>query len=373
MTDPGHPAILANNDIFGYEIRVSRGILSPDNLSLLHGGPVPGRRFVIVDGGLSERLIDGLTDYFAAHSMETRILTLPGGEACKRLEVSGDIVEQLEHFALDRRNEPVVIIGGGAVLDVGAFAASIYRRGVPYIRVPTTLLGFVDAAVGVKTAVNHLGLKNLIGTFYEPTLVLLDQTLLRGLPTRQVRSGLGEVMKIAVGCDPVLFEMLEAQDISNATRWVSSTSAMQVIVRTVESMLRQLQGNLRESELTRLVDLGHTFSPAFENDPVAPMLHGEAVALDLVITATIARNRNLMPATDLVRLLKLMRGLGLPIELPTLDPEAVWRSVKERTRHRGGRQRLPLPRKIGHCVFVDDLTPDELRSALIALSPGSHF
>lgn len=373
LTDSANPVILAARDEFGYEIRVSKAVFSPDNLSVLYGGPVPGRRFVIVDGGIPHWLIEEMTTYFKMHSIATQVLALPGGEVCKRLEVSANIVEQLEHFALDRRNEPVIIIGGGAVLDVGAFAASIYRRGVPYIRVPTTLLGFVDAAVGIKTAVNYLGLKNLIGTFYEPLLVLLDQGLLRDLPSRQVRSGLGEVIKIALGCDPILFQMLETQDISNATRWLSSDGAADIITKAIDSMLKQLRGNLRESDLTRLVDLGHTFSPALENGLLDPMPHGEAVSFDLVITATIARNRDLMSTADLARLMRLMRRLGLPTKVPVISGDVVWRSVEERTRHRGGKQRLPLPRKIGDCVFVDDLTLDELKSALSMLSIALDF
>ena len=348
-----------------YEIRTAEPLLDADSVDLLSGGHVPGRRFVILDNGVPPWWREQLSTYFRRHGVDIHLMALQGGEACKEMTVVLRIIEEVEAFGLDRRNEPIIVIGGGAVLDVGGFAASIYRRGVPYIRVPTTLVGYVDAAVGIKTAVNFGGLKNLIGTFSAPYLVLLDRAFLRSLPSRAVSSGLGEILKLGLGCDEQIFVLLEREAGILAEGGLGTASALRLLTRSIEVMLRELHPNLHESNLSRAVDLGHTFSQVFEMIGGGGALgHGEAVSLDLGISAILSAHRGLLSESELLRLARLMSQLGLPTTLPEMATEALWRSVLERKRHRGGQQRIPLPRRLGECVFVDDITPDELDAAM---------
>ena len=348
-----------------YEIRSVEPLL--EGSALLSGGHVPGRRFVILDNGVPPRWRDLLRSYFERHRVEVQIMELRGGESCKEMPVVMQIIERLETFQLDRRGEPIIVIGGGAVLDVGGFAASIYRRGVPYIRVPTTLLGYVDASVGIKTAINFGSLKNLIGTFSEPYLVLLDTGLFDSLPTREISSGLGEILKLGFGCSTPLFRLLERQSNILEPRAFRTLGGRQMLHLAIEVMLRELRPNLRETDLWRVVDLGHTFSQAFEMvDNGNRLRHGEAVSLDVGISAVLAARRGLLPQADIARLARLTSRLGLPTTMPNVSSETLWCSVLERTRHRAGRQRIPLPRHLGECVFVDDVTADELAAAIDA-------
>jgi 3-dehydroquinate synthase len=351
-----------------YQIRAAGPFLRADNPSLVEIGDKPGRRFVLLDDGVPKLCEERLRRYFDAHGIESRIITVAGGEACKNLDTVASIVDELWRFGLDRRNEPIIIIGGGALLDTGGFAASMYRRGVPYIRVPTTLLAYVDASVGIKTGVNFDKSKNLVGSFYEPRLVILDNEFFHSLPDREIASGLGELLKLGLGCDGELFEMLEASADSIYSTRLCDQAGSEILARSITTMLTQLRPNLLESELCRAVDLGHTFSQAFEmSGGVGSVRHGEAVAMDLILSATISIRRDLFDEDDLDRLLKVTWRFGLPTMAPDVLPESVWESLVERTQHRGGRQRTPLPYRIGECVFVDDLTPKEIFGAMAAV------
>jgi 3-dehydroquinate synthetase len=193
-----------------YDVRMSEALLGSGNTDLLTGGLVPGRRFAVCDNGVPTSWRESLADYFDYHGVDARILVVEGGEQCKRPEVIFDIIIEFEEFGLARRNEPVLIIGGGALMDAASLASAVYRRGVPFIKVPTTLLAYVDASIGIKTAINFNKRKNLVGSFSAPVAVLLDRGFFRTLPGREISSGLGEILKLGIGCDEELFCRLEA-------------------------------------------------------------------------------------------------------------------------------------------------------------------
>jgi 3-dehydroquinate synthetase len=336
-----------------YEIRVAEPLLDIGNEALLAGGAVPGRRFVVLDDGIPPGWRFALERYFAAHGIVAHIMPVPGGESVKDVDSVLRVIAALDEFGLDRRNEPVIGIGGGAILDSAGLAASLYRRGVPFIRVPSTLLAFVDAAVGIKTAVNFGSRKNLIGSFEPPLAVLLDRALLRSLPAAEIASGLGEILKLGLGCDTELFERLEAGAGRFGAGAFTDRGDTELLFRAISVMLAQLEPNLFEDDLCRAVDLGHTFSQAFELQAGRQAArHGEAVALDLNLSAVIASRRGILAGPALTRL---------------TGPEELWQAVTDRTRHRAGRQRVPLPDAIGSCVFVDDLTISEVAASLDVL------
>lgn len=347
-----------------YDVWSSEPLLDPSNLDILTGAPVPGRRFVICDDGVPVSWRRVLTGYFEAHGIVARIMVVPGGEQSKQPSMLFQLLEAFADFGLDRRNEPVIIVGGGAVMDVASLAASMYRRGVPFIKVPTTVLGYVDAAIGIKTAINLNNRKNLVGSFSAPIAVLLDRGFFASLPSREISSGLGEIMKLAIGCDASLFCELEAltPEVMFGDKFRSLGS--NVLFRAIEVIVRELQPNILEDDLHRALDLGHTFSQVFEmvcdDDPPR---HGEAVALDLNLSCVIAARRRLLDGGSLRRVAELSETLGIPTKPPEIDPGRLWRSVLERTQHRGGFQRIPLPKRLGACVFINDLTAAEINGA----------
>lgn len=356
-----------------YEIRVVEPLLDLRNDALLSKGNVPGRRFVIMDNGICRQWQERLHRYFDAKQVEATYMVVPGGERHKNVEAVMSIVAELRQYGLDRRNEPPIIMGGGAVLDTGSFAASIYRRGIPFIRVPTTLLGYVDASVGIKTGVNVGSSKNLVGTFSAPELVLLDREFFGSLPPCEIASGLAEVLKLGLGCDTTLFRMLDAGAPAFASTRLRDADGFKILARAIDMMLAQLQPNIYERCLCRSVDLGHTFSQVFEmSDDGNRVRHGEAVAFDLNLSAIISARRGILGEDELCQLADLTRRLGLPTAVPEVEPQVVWESLIERTQHRAGWQWTPLPRRIGECVFVNDLTRQEICDAFEELH-DSHF
>jgi 3-dehydroquinate synthetase/predicted NBD/HSP70 family sugar kinase len=292
---------------------------------------------------------------------------LEEGESAKTLPTVQRVVEAFEDFGLLRRSEPVIALGGGALLDVVGFAASIYRRGVPYVRVPTTLLAMIDAAIGVKTGINHNGAKSRLGSYYPATRVLIDPAFLQTLDLRQYRSGLAESAKIALVADPVLFDLLEGAGAALGEGAAEEAVELEVIQRSVTAMLGQLAGNLREERLERLVDIGHSFSPAIELRLAPSLLHGECVAIDLALTVVLSRARGLLEPAGAERILAVLASLGLALSHPQITPELLWAGVLDTCRHRDGLQRIPLLRDVGEAVFVNDVGPDELACALRSL------
>ena len=349
-----------------YPVRWAEPLLAADNPALLAGGAVPGRRFLVFDAGVPRHLRSSIEAYFDARATRTRATVLSGGEQNKEIETVLELMRDFHEFGLDRRNEPVIIVGGGAILDAASLAASLYRRGVPFLRIPTTLLAYVDAAVGVKCGVNFCGVKNLVGSFTAPQGVLLDRIFLQSLPDDEISSGLGEVLKLALACDRELFGFLEDGAETFFTGRFMDAAGEAVLRRSIGAMLTELEPNLFEADLARTPDMGHTFSLSFEMPKAGPGLrHGEAVALDLNLSAVIAHHRGFMRAEDVARLSRLTQRLGLPIRL---DKHAfadwTWESVLDRQRHRGGFQRIPVPHGIGTCGFLDDLTYPELVGAM---------
>jgi 2-epi-5-epi-valiolone synthase len=348
-----------------YDVLVAEPLFDELSDVPLRGGSVPGRRFVVIDSGVPAAWRTKIRTYFKSHSVMTSLMVVPGGEAFKDIDNVLQLIKAFDDFELDRRNEPVIVIGGGAVLDTAGLAANLYRRGVPHIRVPSTLLAYVDASISIKTGVNFGSGKNLVGTFAAPLSVLLDRAFLRSLPHREISSGLGEILKLALACDRELFAALEQGADQFRSSQFSDESGLRLLTRAISVMLDELEPDMYEDNLYRSVDLGHTFSQPFELlvGPAA-MRHGEAVALDLNLSAVISHNRGILDSAALHRLVCLTKRLGLPTVFPDIEPELLWRSVIERTRHRAGKQRIPLPTRIGGHTFVDDVKPGEVAESL---------
>ncbi|MDN5895874.1 MAG: iron-containing alcohol dehydrogenase, partial [Nocardioides sp.] len=238
-------------------------------------------------------------------------IVLEEGEGSKSLATIASITDRLDALGVHRRKDAVLGVGGGVVTDVASFAASTYRRGVHAIRVPTTLLGLVDAGVGVKTGVNHGRHKNRLGTYQPPLATIMCPEFLHTLPARQVRNGAAEMLKMALGADAELFVLLESGALADrCTGFLEHPARDQACQDAVSGMIGQLAGNLWEYELRRPVDLGHSFGPALEmRDP--SLLHGETVAWDCVLAATFAARRGWLATDHLDRVVALFAQAGL--------------------------------------------------------------
>lgn len=340
-----------------YEVRAVDGVFEPANAALLETG-VGLRRLLIVDATVDRLYGDRIRGYFDHHGVEAEVVPLEVDERRKTMDTVSALADAIDRYGVDR-HEPIFAVGGGVLLDVVGLTAGLYRRGTPHVRVPTTLVGLVDAGIGVKCGVNHDRHKNRLGAYHPPKAVLLDRRLLATLDRRHVANGLAEIVKMAVVRDRRLFELLEAQGVRLLDRRFQDDGE-EVLARAVGGMLDELAGNLWETELERLVDFGHAVSPTIEMLALPELLHGEAVAVDMALFATVSARRGLMAVDDRDRVLDLSRALDLPVTHDLLEPTVLRDALVEVTRHRGGRQRLPLPTGIGGACFVHDVTESEL-------------
>ena len=356
-----------------YSVQFYDGLFSHANTVLLRTGigqtPACQRRLIVIDTRVLELYGWEIEAYFRANRVQYRFLPLNTTEPEKTIENTLRVVRALDEFGVNRRSDPLIAIGGGVLLDVAGFAASLYRRGLPYIRVPTTLMGLIDAGIGIKTGVNFDAHKNRIGTYFAPQRAYLDTGFLRTLDDRHVSNGIAEIIKMALIKDATLFELLEANLGSLiADRFCGRAAYREILTRAAVGMLEELSGNLWESVLERIVDYGHTFSPRLEMALIPELLHGEAVAIDMSLSLVLAAQRDLIDPEELTRALGLIEAYRLPTYHSQCDDELLMKALGETTSHRDGLQRVPLTQGIGRAVFVNDLTRAEIRSAIGTLA-----
>jgi 3-dehydroquinate synthetase len=347
-----------------YEISYAPNLFDLDNHALLESGG-SFRRLVFIDSNVYRHFSEPILEYFRRNAPESVVISVDANESLKTLDASLVLIGHMEEFGLLRRSEPVIAIGGGSLLDSVGFACSIYRRGVPYIRIPTTLLGIVDVSVAIKTGVNHLGRRNRLGTYYPPSSVFLYRKFIETQSDREICNGLGEIFKLAVIGDIGLFSLLEANaQLLRKEKFQYGAVPVRVINRAISLMINNLQNNLWEENLMRAVDFGHSFSPLIEQENLPELLHGEAVALDCLISSCLAYNRGLLDSRDLSRIFDVCRELGLPtIHHGFQDLEKLMASLADTVKHRNGSQNLPVPVGIGSYQFLNDVDGAEVQLA----------
>lgn len=364
MTDSMFKRRVTHQYTIEYEVVNTPNLFHPQNWALLSVGKIENsRRFVIVDGNVERHYGTEIRKYFAQHKVEAKIITYPGGEENKTAEFYLAIVRELDAFPIHRRDEPIIAIGGGVLTDVAGFVASSYRRGVPHIKVPTTLMGYIDASIGIKNGINFNSNKNRLGAFHPPQRVLLDKSFLGTLPRRHILNGVCEIIKLAIIKDAELFHLLETYGTESVDAHFQNEAGGAILDRAIEGMLDELQPNLLEEDLERKVDFGHTFSYGLETRHESDLLHGEAVLLDIVLSVLIARSRGLLTEADTGRIFHLIEKLEIMLDISILAPHLLWQSLEERTYHRNGLQRVPMPQGIGGCIFLNDINFNEIEDA----------
>lgn len=329
------------------------------------------RCLAIVDDTVYQLYGFRLQQYFQYYGIELTVFPVVIREPDKTIETFQTIIDAFCRFNLLRK-EPVLVIGGGLVSDVTGFACAAYRRSTNYIRIPTTLIGLIDAGIAIKVAVNHGKLKNRLGAYHAPKATFLDFSFLRTLPVDQIRNGMAELVKIAVVSNALVFELLEQYGeelLYSHFGYLNGNVALQkaghqVNYEAIKTMLELETPNLHELMLDRVIAYGHTWSPTLELAPDPPLLHGHAVNIDMALSATLAARRGYITVAERDRILGLMSRLGLALDHPDLDIELLWKATQSITLTRDGLLRAAVPRSIGVCYFINDLTRDELADVL---------
>jgi 3-dehydroquinate synthetase len=356
-----------------FDLVYADGVFNPANELLAEAYRRHGRCLMVIDANVEDIYGEQIDEYFEQHAIALTKVPVQIAETEKSLATVAHIIDAFDRFGLLRK-EPVLVVGGGLTTDVTGFACSTYRRGTPYIRIPTTLIGLVDASVAIKVAVNHRHLKNRLGAYHASGLVVLDFSFLASLPTAQVRNGMAELVKIGVVGNSRVFDLLEShgeellrtsfgqRDGSEELREVADD----VTRGAIRTMLELEVDNLHELDLDRVIAYGHTWSPTLELSPETPMLHGHSVTVDMALSATLAERRGYISAEDRDRVLGVMHRLGLAIDSPYLTADLLAEATRSITKTRDGLLRAAVPRPIGECFFINDLEDDELSQVLDA-------
>jgi 3-dehydroquinate synthase len=304
-----------------------------------------------------ERVQAGLSGFEAAH------ITLADGEQHKTLRSVEQVFDALSALGATR-DACILALGGGVVGDIAGFAAASWMRGIDFVQMPTTLLAMVDSSVGGKTGVNLPAGKNLIGAFHQPRAVIADTGTLATLPEREYRAGLAEAIKHSALGDAVFFERLEPMRAALLAR--DDDALATLIAHSCRFKAAVVARDETEHGERALLNFGHTFGHALEAEAgYGTLLHGEAVAIGMVLAARLSARLGMPGADDGERLRGLLRDFGLPVTLPSdIDPEALIRHMRLDKKNRAGELRLILWRGIGRAEIVSGVDEAAVRDLL---------
>ncbi len=292
-----------------------------------------------------------------------KTLVVPESERSKSFARVQHLLDQLARTATMR--PPVLFaFGGGVVGDLAGFAAAVFRRGIPYIQVPTTLLAQVDSAIGGKVGVDLPQAKNFVGAFHQPRLVCNNLSVLPSLPMRQRRSGLAEVIKYGVIADPELFAYLEAH--LDACLRLQPRAVRVMVERSCRIKARVVSHDERETRgLRATLNFGHTLGHALESvTGYRRWTHGEAIAVGMCAAAQLGVEAGLCPAGDFARIHRLIERTGLPTRARGVSLSAVLRAMRYDKKFIRGRPRWVLPRRIGSVVVTEAVADAMVRRVL---------
>lgn len=305
-----------------------------------------------------------ITDSIRKAGFDLLTVIIPDGEEHKNILTLQQIYSELLRYKLDRKSA-LIALGGGVVGDITGFAASTYMRGIAYIQIPTTLLAQVDSSVGGKTGIDHELGKNMIGTFWQPSLVWIDIETLKTLPKRELTAGIAEVIKYGVIYDKELFDFL----ILNRERILSldRDAIVYIIKRSCEIKAEVVSKDERESGFRAILNFGHTIGHTIETvTGYKRFLHGEAIAIGMALETRLAEMLNLINSKDVSKIKSLIESYGLPFEKPTdIKPNSIFLSMQLDKKAIAGELKFILPQKIGSVLIQKNVPERSIREVLM--------
>jgi 3-dehydroquinate synthase len=335
--------------LLGYTIHIAAGAL--DDVGRIVARAAPAHRHAIVtDSEVGLHYRERVRDAVDAVLGEPRCLavTVPAGEATKTRATWASLTDFLL-FEECGRDTVLIALGGGMVGDLTGFVAATFMRGIPYVQVPTSLLAMVDASVGGKTGVDTTEGKNLVGAFHQPAAVLIDPLVLGTLPPRHLRAGLAEVIKHGVIADGDYLEVVGSLAASLVAAPTAHADAIaDLVTRSVEIKASIVARDEREQGIRAVLNFGHTIGHAIEAESDYAVLHGEAVAIGMVIESLLAEQLGVATSGTAAVVRRAVEAAGLPSTIPEgLDTDLIVERTLTDKKRRAGSVLYALPRQIG--------------------------
>merc|ERR1739844_301866 len=300
-------------------------------------------------------------------------LVVSGMEAGKNIGSVEKILNALKSYGI-RRNEPLLIVGGGVITDIAGFATALYHRSTPYVMLCTSIVSGIDAGPSPRTCCDGYGYKNIFGAYHPPILTLTDRSFFATLKKGWVRHGIAEIIKMAVVKDISLFNLLEKHnarliqtkfgtEMNGVVDEAFQTDCDLIVGKAMEAYVQSEYGNLWETHQCRPHAYGHTWSPGYELP--AGMLHGHAVASCMGFGAYLAHKEGFIPEVEMKRIHKLISDCELTLYHPVMDDsKKVWKAHLAMVEKRGGNLCAPVPKPLGRCGYINDISKEQLELRL---------
>lgn len=318
------------------------------------------KKVLIVHPVALSQSAETLREQLIADGYEAILAGVPDTEEAKRIEVAA-FCWQILGQADFTRTDAVIGFGGGSTTDLAGFVAGTWLRGVPFIQIPTTLLGMVDAAIGGKTGINTAEGKNLVGVFHAPTAVIVDLDTLATLPRNEVLAGFGEVVKYGFIEDERILELIEL-DVAKATD-IGSKEFREIVERCIRIKARVVSQDFKESGLREILNYGHTLGHAIEHNERYQWRHGAAISVGMMFVAELARLAGRLDDTTVERHRSILRLLGLPTTYGVDQFDKLLGTMQRDKKSRAGQLRFVVLDAIGKPTIMNAPTPEMLHAA----------
>jgi 3-dehydroquinate synthase len=319
--------------------------------------------YIVTNTAIKSRYARVLGRMLKSSGFEIRFKLIPDTEKSKSIRIASSLIEDLASYD-KKRKVFIIALGGGVVGDVAGFVASIYKRGIPYIQIPTTLLAQVDSAIGGKTAVDLAQGKNLVGAFYQPRLVFSDVTFLKTLSLKQIQAGLAEVIKYGIIKDPKLFSYLE-RNLGDIL--ALKIAPLEFIVKRCSYLKAKIveQDEREEKGIRTILNFGHTIGHAIESaGDYNRYNHGQAIALGMLVACEMSKRLNFINDKILSRIEKLIEAIGLPTNIKKVSGAKILKAHYRDKKFIGKKNRFVLIHDIGKAKIVEDIPLALIREAI---------
>lgn len=341
-----------------YSIMISDGLLGCAGQKIQEVWPCR-RALIVADASLTEHYLPRLQASLIEEGIAYEVVVLPAGESTKSFASLQSLLEKLLAYKPDR-NTPLIALGGGVIGDITGFAASILLRGIPFIQIPTTLLAMVDSSVGGKTGINTDQGKNLVGSFYQPLLVLMDTEVLATLPARELKAGYAEVVKYGCILDAAFFATLEKGGMEDLSSLIATSCRIKAGVVA--------QDERETGEVRALLNFGHSFGHAMEAECGydGSLLHGEAVGIGMVMAADLSESLGICAVGTRARIQQVLQNSGLKTSPQYVREDwnlnMLMQRMQQDKKNRDGYLRLILLRGVGEAVLTNQASEADVRA-----------